>query len=203
MEGTTDDGRSPRVRGRPGRQRGRLDGTRTIPACAGETQPHAALDLARGDDPRVCGGDVVFRRAVAICSGRSPRVRGRLGQGPDMSGRPGTIPACAGETRPHGSGNGSKEDDPRVCGGDGAGVEPRSLGNGRSPRVRGRLARRRWRLSFYRTIPACAGETDTSLRSSLAQSDDPRVCGGDENFRLQLHLDEGRSPRVRGRPDTF
>ena len=90
-------GLSPRVRGkRPGRYSLR-DGTRSIPACAGEagqTRCRAAQTLVY---PRVCGGSAFARIPSSDWVGLSPRVRGKRLPALSAGGNGGSIPACAGE----------------------------------------------------------------------------------------------------------
>ncbi len=62
----SDEGRSPRVRGRRRPLPGRLPARRSIPAGAGETRPRAGGLRRRRVDPRGCGGDL---RAVVIGAG--------------------------------------------------------------------------------------------------------------------------------------
>ena len=109
------------------------------------------------------------------------------------------IPACAGETSAYVYEPGETGADPRVCGGDTA-REPSydSLG-GRSPRVRGRPDSADSDTRIRGPIPACAGETQTSIAIPFLSSADPRVCGGDPSRVLMTQIGRGRSPRVRGR----
>ena len=157
--------------------------------------------------------------AVSALS-RSPHVRGRPDTWDAASAAAGSIPACAGETRTAGCGHGLDEVDPRVCGGDGRSFSRAEYPAGRSPRVRGRLFTQSSQLAAMRSIPACAGETCASITRCGWCRVDPRVCGGDgidptEGERIKgrsprgggdgrsalpCKINEGRSPRVRGRP---
>ena len=92
------EGRSPRVRGRPGPGSRRAAAARSIPAGAGETSSGSGAQCPHRVDPRGCGGDLVVVDARSDDAGRSPRVRGRLGPERDTSRREGSIPAGAGET---------------------------------------------------------------------------------------------------------
>ena len=71
------EGSSPRVRGK------RVLFVRCwlrvglIPACAGKTAVHGFADALSGAHPRVCGENLLERRARAIGAGSSPRVRGK------------------------------------------------------------------------------------------------------------------------------
>ena len=70
---------------------------------------------------------------------------------------------------------------------------------GSSPRVRGKLTASDGRPLMSGLIPACAGKTLITIRSSLHPRAHPRVCG--ENrlaLRKEIHQN-GSSPRVRGK----
>ena len=94
-------GLSPRVRGNRDPSPLVLASARSIPACAGEP-----IDLRRGRRhsrvyPRVCGGTPTARRATPVAIGLSPRVRGNRRSGGIQRAAAGSIPACAGEPKPH------------------------------------------------------------------------------------------------------
>ena len=93
-------GRSPRVRGRPMRNKSSCTCVGSIPAGAGETKCHVFKEALKKVDPRGCGGDSRFAALVALFAGRSPRVRGRPLAAPAGSSTMGSIPAGAGETMP-------------------------------------------------------------------------------------------------------
>ena len=72
-------GSSPRVRGKLGAVRSRLDRLGLIPACAGKT-PGSAGGGSRGSaHPRVCGENAAFETFHPAVGGSSPRVRGKPG----------------------------------------------------------------------------------------------------------------------------
>ena len=73
---------------------------------------------------------------------------------------------------------------------------------GLSPRVRGNRHRRRQRMHWLRSIPACAGEPYAESYCAIWRKVYPRVCGGTAN-KAGVPVDpKGLSPRVRGnRPD--
>ena len=121
---SSDDGRV-HVAGRSPRARGRLyfvvkekQNARSIPACAGETpltsQPLPQIRV----DPRVRGGDHRLDSLHHPAKGRSPRARGRLKNSLANSPKPGSIPACAGETLAIAANQRPIQVDPRVRGGD-------------------------------------------------------------------------------------
>ena len=88
-----------------------------------------------------------------------------------------------------------------MCGGTRPSVRFTASIRGLSPRVRGN----RWCTmpspTFYRSIPACAGEPHTRLGAALRSGVYPRVCGGTPLRRGQRPDADGLSPRVRGNPD--
>ena len=69
---------------------------------------------------------------------------------------------------------------------------------GLSPRVRGNRGLRSWRVLGKGSIPACAGEPSTTLRTIFRKKVYPRVCGGTQFMPNYVLHDEGLSPRVRG-----
>ena len=130
----------------------------SIPACAGEPAPSAAVTRSAGVYPRVCGGTSPPNPWCSLATGLSPRVRGNR-RNRRLDGRCfGSIPACAGEPllRPWHPPNYGVY--PRVCGGtDWMMTEP-SPDYGLSPRVRGNLEAADARRVHSGSIPACAGE---------------------------------------------
>src|SRR5690606_32662044 len=92
------DGRSPRMRGKPGRDGVDVARPRSIPAYAGETRTRSAIWATPRVDPRVCGGNLWTAEPRLPFRGRSPRMRGkqecRIPTFPPMR----SIPAYAGET---------------------------------------------------------------------------------------------------------
>ncbi len=196
-------GRSPRVRGSRVHVRAGSCLERSIPACAGEPRnPRRYLRLDQVD-PRVCGGALCTMMASGHRQGRSPRVRGSLVQRARIRDRIGSIPACAGEPPRRCRRAAAAQVDPRVCGG---AIRHAGLTNdpaGRSPRVRGSRRCRSGGFSPSRSIPACAGEPAGPDRGAGIWQVDPRVCGGASVTRCRLSPLGGRSPRVRGSPDTL
>ena len=173
-------GLSPRVRGNLLHGVLRDAVVRSIPACAGE--PYRRRQLRRGYTvyPRVCGGTSAWSAIYLATAGLSPRVRGNQRQAARRQGRPGSIPACAGEPTIPIIGVLSAKVYPRVCGGTRAQVMiPMSL-LGLSPRVRGNPMPKR--------------------RIPLPPEVYPRVCGGTQSGRPYSPAAHGLSPRVRGNP---
>ena len=110
-------GLSPRVRGkRPLPSRIGVS-TRSIPACAGETGTNHRKPPESEVYPRVCGGNGLFPSEGLFEQGLSPRVRGKRFSKRAIGGIPGSIPACAGETRSCNRLRPAGTVYPRVCGG--------------------------------------------------------------------------------------
>ena len=174
-----ESGRSPRVRGRQGRRQAEKGLPWSIPACAGKTGFDYLGRSVRQVDPRVCGEDGNQHRGMTFYRGRSPRVRGRHLSGRRIRRPRGSIPACAGKTIRSGVTLTNCWVDPRVCGEDYPLFCSPFGCVGRSPRVRGRPMRPFRRPFQKRSIPACAGKTNTQTVKMPAIMVDPRVCGED------------------------
>ena len=109
-----------------------------------------------------------------------------------------SIPACAGEPQERKAWPVGLGVYPRVCGGTPyAHRGPRGPG-GLSPRVRGNLRHRSWRLGCRGSIPACAGEPMSRYRGLGLTMVYPRVCGGTSVSSENSGCTQGLSPRVRG-----
>ena len=130
-------GLSPRVRGNRGggQQSDRQGGS--IPACAGEPPGRCPAAHRRGVYPRVCGGTGRLTQAIDSPDGLSPRVRGNRSPSWPAPGKPGSIPACAGEPAGCGRWRSPHPVYPRVCGGTPLHRWRASRRRGLSPRVRG------------------------------------------------------------------
>ena len=213
-------GLSPRVRGKHAGGVSLFKVFGSIPACAGEA-PGGPGGLAWSRVyPRVCGGSDSALCQSSVAGGLSPRVRGkqRIVQRRQVGRR--SIPACAGEAPceyriPPTSGV-----YPRVCGGSTspsrnttgiAGLSPRVRGKrppprhrrhrpGLSPRVRGKPANLGFQHNDRGSIPACAGEATRHSNSPYSLKVYPRVCGGSVRYFQPTPMQQGLSPRVRGKP---
>ena len=131
-------GSSPRVRGKPAhrRDRGRRGGL--IPACAGKTDRLHWTTPPRRAHPRVCGENLVQDRVRENTAGSSPRVRGKPPYPGSARRSPGLIPACAGKTTYPCESSSAIPAHPRVCGENTRRSAHQSVGQGSSPRVRGK-----------------------------------------------------------------
>ena len=150
----------------------------TIPACAGSTGPAGRRSTAPGDHPRVRGEHVRLSYADGVMTGPSPRARGALLSTHRGVRVAGTIPACAGSTGPPSLIRCPSRDHPRVRGEHALVAMVTAQSVGPSPRARGAHAPRHPRLTQPGTIPACAGSTQSKIRSQPSTADHPRLRGG-------------------------
>ena len=166
------------MRGNPVHPHAKQGQTGSIPACAGEPNAGHMFSPLYEVYPRVCGGTGLPMKNLRVSSGLSPRVRGNLDKAVDAHLDTGSIPACAGEPRRRARWNRKLWVYPRVCGGTQvvAWLEDQLLGL--SPRVRGNPTAHCMPLSFFRSIPACAGEPPAPAPARPARRVYPRVCGG-------------------------
>ena len=154
-------GLSPRVRGKLRLDGGELRGGGSIPACAGEAPRSMITGGSAAVYPRVCGGSPAVGVAARQPRGLSPRVRGKPCSCANSRPPPGSIPACAGEARERRSSRAMTMVYPRVCGGSSRESLPLGLGNGLSPRVRGKQTPPAGGGDAQGSIPACAGEAQS------------------------------------------
>ena len=146
----------------------------------------------------MCGGTRKGSTRHFSCWGLSPRVRGNLRETGEYRKSTRSIPACAGEPRSIHPGRKNLGVYPRVCGGT-SGIPENTLAEtGLSPRVRGNLILIGFKVSYRRSIPACAGEPNDRKRHSTPRKVYPRVCGGTPIAGPIASLIRGLSPRVRG-----
>ena len=125
-------------------------------------------------------------------------MRGSPLRSPDRTGKPRSIPACAGEPADKQVDIFLRQVDPRVCGGASHLMRQYDQREGRSPRVRGSPPRRSAPRDPARSIPACAGEPAAPEEPIMPPGVDPRVCGGAKEDHPPSCGAAGRSPRVRG-----
>ena len=191
-------GLSPRVRGNPVADALPAGPSRSIPACAGEPPSTTSRSQRRRVYPRVCGGTAEHHVPEPAPQGLSPRVRGNPLIHRGEAARNGSIPACAGEPCSAAASPRATTVYPRVCGGTARGINNRPTGQGLSPRVRGNRADDPRRGLDAGSIPACAGEPDSTYPNAIACWVYPRVCGGTGIRCLNAATQSGLSPRVRG-----
>ena len=171
-------GLSPRVRGNRPNGAGNGEGTRSIPACAGEPGQAGQMFFHYKVYPRVCGGTAIHELDDLSDQGLSPRVRGNQVQGSMGRCQGGSIPACAGEPTGDVRSRSNSQVYPRVCGGTGHRFDRGATPVGLSPRVRGNRILPRARGVPNRSIPACAGEPGDGFIGIQTKEVYPRVCGG-------------------------
>ena len=193
-------GLSPRVRGKPHRQRPSLYRAGSIPACAGEAGGVGRPHRLRKVYPRVCGGSRWRGPPSSVTKGLSPRVRGKRETPHRQPAPSGSIPACAGEAMTRLMASRWAGVYPRVCGG-----SPRRCPliidqEGLSPRVRGKPPLGGVTAVNAGSIPACAGEAGRNPLRWCNGRVYPRVCGGSFLRLSGGDAGEGLSPRVRGKP---
>ena len=163
VPGGREAGSSPRVRGKRPRRRPHHRRHRIIPACAGQTRPAGLNTNPSTDHPRVCGANSGGFGGGGPNPGSSPRVRGKHRRRRHHRLRRRIIPACAGQTTRPASSNPAATDHPRVCGANRRRHRLALRKAGSSPRVRGKLLELFLQLGPVRIIPACAGQTVSSL----------------------------------------
>ena len=191
-------GSSPRVRGADPLALVCVPQDGIIPACAGSSRCSPPRASCWGDHPRACGEQRRSWMVLMSNPGSSPRVRG-AGPSPITLGATcGIIPARAGSSRACGRGATGSWDHPRACGEQ---DEPNIVScypKGSSPRVRGAGQGRRLRHSAGGIIPARAGSSRSTCRTSSQPWDHPRACGEQSFVLFALSFIMGSSPRVRG-----
>ena len=173
-------GASPRLRGKLRGQRPLHRGGRCIPAPAGETRAASARLATTSVHPRACGGN------LSPCA---PRWRGR-GASPRLRGKPRRVRSTRSGRTVH----------PRACGGN---MNMSLIGmsmNGASPRLRGKRTRPTPERAAQGCIPAPAGETAAGPPDPRREGVHPRACGGNRPSTPLAGLDDGASPRLRGKP---
>ena len=194
----TFSGSSPRVRGTL--TRGWVDAAhwRFIPACAGNSPARRGIVSARPVHPRVCGELDGGERAALAATGSSPRVRGTQRRTFAADGQRRFIPACAGNSGLAGAVRRDRPVHPRVCGELSSAPDMEAPPFGSSPRVRGTREGSGGERRGGRFIPACAGNSRPTPRTTATGPVHPRVCGELMSADRSSSPYSGSSPRVRG-----
>ena len=112
------------------------------------------------------------------------------------------IPACAGKTRGPDPTWWSGQEHPRVRGENIVSTIMIILGEGTSPRARGKLFHEWVNSMSSRNIPACAGKTQAPTLFGWALSEHPRVRGENLFWVVNFAILIGTSPRARGKPSS-
>ena len=193
------EGSSPRVRGKLERPAPTVNITRLIPARAGKTGGGRARCTASRAHPRACGENDRMFVDLGDPDGSSPRVRGKRGKLVGGSRAVRLIPARAGKTNRSDGIDRSSTAHPRACGENWKWSDSPGRASGSSPRVRGKLPAHELNAAGQRLIPARAGKTSDSLRSSLGDRAHPRACGENAIVVAYNKSETGSSPRVRGK----
>ena len=193
-------GSSPLARGPHGAQLVLDHGTGLIPARAGTTQEHVGSALVAGAHPRSRGDHILELFGLACGWGSSPLARGPRYAGSDLLGFLGLIPARAGTTLHHCTGDRCR------------GAHPRSRGDhvvlsflsasqqGSSPLARGPLMPPQNSILALGLIPARAGTTRILPHLWLARRAHPRSRGDHVECVFSAAPAEGSSPLARGPP---
>ena len=132
-------------------------------------------------------------------AGSSPRMRGKHGplRSLYLVGR--LIPAHAGKT-PHAAARKARHRaHPRACGENAAFATALTWYAGSSPRMRGKLELLRLDAAAVRLIPAHAGKTCAVEHVAGHTGAHPRACGENPLTTFVRLIEQGSSPRMRGK----
>ena len=191
-------GSSPRMRGTPRALNTNDNGSRFIPAYAGNTYRWNTKRSTSTVHPRVCGEHAASHRRETGMIGSSPRMRGTPRLGGGRAGGVRFIPAYAGNTKQPLTNVTHPPVHPRVCGEHVAILICAVSVDGSSPRMRGTLLSRPNPVHGFRFIPAYAGNTSRSPSPTARRAVHPRVCGEHCLCRSRSTELRGSSPRMRG-----
>ncbi len=194
------EGLSPPTRGSHSRNHGWRVAWRSIPAHAGEPAPRRGVAVVDRVYPRPRGGAVAKAEGGATVQGLSPPTRGSLRARRDVPTHRGSIPAHAGEPRPHLPARRDREVYPRPRGGaDLSGPLPLCRG-GLSPPTRGSHPATTPGRPRSGSIPAHAGEPSGSDVLWDVTAVYPRPRGGASVNAADPSSAVGLSPPTRGSP---
>ena len=130
--------------------------------------------------------------------GSSPLARGTQNPWVLRRGHGGIIPACAGNTYRRWQGQGHRRDNPRLRGEHWTGYDIESTVAGSSPLARGTPGHPREADHDRGIIPACAGNTGSSISSNHPPWDHPRLRGEHYAVGVNSRSEWGSSPLARG-----
>jgi len=191
-------GPSPRARGSPRERPTRCTNQGSIPACAGQSGASSAPLSVGRVHPRVRGAVRNALRPLRPRAGPSPRARGSLSRWHSQEPFAGSIPACAGQSRPVGRRRFARWVHPRVRGAV-VGKQCRSLRDqGPSPRARGSPHSAPGVRIITGSIPACAGQSTHRSAPYHQPWVHPRVRGAVRAAPTGGVFLSGPSPRARG-----
>ena len=213
-------GLSPRLRGNAPIYGSSNPPIGSIPALAGERRRVAMKGQLTWVYPRACGGTKLTMTVAGSYTGLSPRLRGNVnpalgrrqsgrrglsprlrGNGPAAIRKPldkGSIPALAGERRDAIGQLVQERVYPRACGGTTPVLAAYATAEGLSPRLRGNAGIAGILALQAGSIPALAGERTMGLTCIRYRWVYPRACGGTHGQLIELFINLGLSPRLRG-----
>ena len=192
-------GSSPRMRGKLRHHVPDVERSRIIPAHAGQTFGLTVRTGYGTDHPRACGANAANGANAVSHFGSSPRMRGKLADRFGSVENRRIIPAHAGQTGSVSGHVNAEADHPRACGANPSPDNIQSVGDGSSPRMRGKLFHNCSVVCFVRIIPAHAGQTISSRWLFVALTDHPRACGANRPVPSLAEAEAGSSPRMRGK----
>ena len=177
----SENGSSPRVRGKPDASSRNGRSVRIIPARAGQTRSRSCPPRTR-------------RRIIPARAGQTCQLLHHERLPPDHPRACGAnMPIlCKRET--------VNKDHPRACGANVRGARYAVLRDGSSPRVRGKPGGDPPVGHQLRIIPARAGQTPACSHCRRTFPDHPRACGANLLLNSVSSRLFGSSPRVRGKP---
>ena len=196
----TQNGSSPRMRGKRKTLPFEWVPNRIIPAHAGQTVGHGRLLRRWPDHPRACGANETCHPCGVLERGSSPRMRGKHRLHVQVVRRVRIIPAHAGQTYQEEQSRLHPPDHPRACGANPAMMCKVMRVTGSSPRMRGKHVDYVINKANQRIIPAHAGQTYRLAQQMQTDKDHPRACGANLAALVFPALALGSSPRMRGKP---
>ena len=171
---------------------------RFIPAHAGSTGQPKQGARTQAVHPRACGEHGGLRPPDVRRPGSSPRMRGAPESAAVSVAVLRFIPAHAGSTIARSRPFLAVPVHPRACGEHDLCLSPAITPVGSSPRMRGAQGTLQAGRPRGRFIPAHAGSTSSTSRSSCNISVHPRACGEHLRGSLLALPCVGSSPRMRG-----
>ncbi len=195
---TTYAGSSPRARGTA--HSAGSDGTpvRFIPAGAGNSQISTASRTASTVHPRGRGEQLAIGQLRVNTDGSSPRARGTDYRSASERNQVRFIPAGAGNSTRQQTARPPPPVHPRGRGEQFSVIVPTAQLSGSSPRARGTVMLPTNQRSYYRFIPAGAGNSDDHSLSPGSSPVHPRGRGEQQMSYVRWYGRDGSSPRARG-----
>ena len=198
----SDNGSSPRGRGKLNKDNQTTLESRLIPAWAGKTLARLVKCVPVKAHPRVGGENLTPAGRLVIDGGSSPRGRGKPALSMSFRIPIGLIPAWAGKTRAHNNTHTEDKAHPRVGGENLLPGYEALKSYGSSPRGRGKLNKDKQIIIKSRLIPAWAGKTPSPGIPCCGSWAHPRVGGENRSCPVGGVGPCGSSPRGRGKPGS-